>query len=263
MKIATWNVNSLKVRLEHVCRWLEATQTDILCLQELKLAHELFPIDALQMIGYDAVWAGQKTYNGVAILYRKETVSNPRETVINIPTLDDIQQRLVATTLTTTTGDIRIISAYFPNGAEVGCDKYAYKLQWLEHLTMWLQGELNRYPQLMLLGDFNIAPDDRDVWNPKAWEGNILVSEPERAAFRRLLDLGLYDSFRLFDQPEGIFTWWDYRMLGFQKNHGVRIDHALVTDALKEKILATCIDKDPRKWVKPSDHTPYCVTLKA
>lgn len=259
MRIATWNVNSLKVRLEHVCRWLQETKTDVLCLQELKMAHELFPIDALQAIGYGAVWTGQKTYNGVAILYRKETLSNPRDSVINIPSLEDTQQRLVATTLATPVGDVRFVSAYFPNGAEVGCDKYAYKLTWLEHLTAWLKTEMAAHPKLALLGDFNIAPEDRDVWNPKAWEGNILVSPAERAAFQRLLDLGLHDTFRLFEQPEGLFTWWDYRMLGFQKNHGVRIDHILVTDSLKEKVLAAQIDKNPRKWTKPSDHTPFVI----
>ncbi len=261
MKIATWNVNSLKVRLEHVLRWLETTQTDVLCLQELKMAHELFPLAAIQAAGYDAVWAGQKTYNGVAILYRQDVFHEARETVINIPTFEDLQQRVVTTTLASPMGDLRIISAYFPNGAEVGCDKYAYKLQWLQHLNRWLKEELTNHPNLLLLGDFNIAPEDRDVWNPKAWEGNILVSPAEREAFRELLALGLHDSFRLFEQPDGLFTWWDYRMLGFQKNHGVRIDHILVTDALKEKILAAQIDKDPRKWTKPSDHTPYVITL--
>lgn len=261
MRIATWNVNSLKMRLGHVIDWLNQTQTDILCLQELKMGDELFPIEAIRDIGYDGIWYGQKTYNGVAILFKKDTCGEPREIVKNIPGFEDEQKRLIAAHLPTTAGDMRVICGYFPNGSEVGSEKFAYKLQWLSALTDWLEDELSNHQQLALLGDFNIAPDDRDVWDPKGWEGNILVSPQERQAFSNLLQLGLWDSFRLFDQPEKRYTWWDYRMLGFQKNHGLRIDHILVSDALKAKIKAVDIDKAPRKWAKPSDHTPYWIEI--
>lgn len=261
MKLATWNVNSLKVRLPHVLQWLQSTNTDLLCLQELKLTDEVFPVEALKEIGYSAIFSGQKTYNGVAILYRQETVEAPSDIQINLPNFEDEQKRLIAGTFNGLQGPIRVICGYFPNGAEVGCEKYAYKLAWLAKLHSFVADELQRFPQLALFGDYNIAPDDRDVWNPKAWEGNILVSPAERGAFQALLNLGLSDSFRLFDQPEGLYTWWDYRMLGFQKNHGLRIDHILVSDALKTKILRTEIDRTPRKWTKPSDHTPYLIEI--
>lgn len=262
MKLATWNVNSLKMRIGHVCDWLATTKTDILCLQELKLVDELFPNEALDAIGYRAIYLGQKTYNGVAIVYRDDTVGDPTHVVKNIPSFVDEQKRLIAGTFPTAVGDLRIVCGYFPNGAEVGSEKFSYKLNWLKHLRDWLKDELTHNSQLALLGDFNIAPDDRDVWNPKAWEGNILVSPEERAAFTSLLSLGLSDSFRLFEQPEKLYTWWDYRMLGFQKNHGLRIDHILVSDALKDTISAVKIDKVPRKWTKPSDHTPYWIEIK-
>lgn len=261
MKLATWNVNSLKVRLPHVMQWLETSQTDILCLQELKITDDVFPVNELAMMGYGAIFAGQKTYNGVAILYRQETVEAPTDIQINLPDFTDEQKRLVAGTFETEAGAIRTICGYFPNGAEVGCDKYVYKLAWLAKLQSFVKEELGKHPQLALLGDYNIAPDDRDVWNPKAWEGNILVSPAERAAFQGLLQLGLSDSFRLFEQPEGLYSWWDYRMLGFQKNHGMRIDHILVSDALKTKVKCAQIDKAPRKWEKPSDHTPYVIEI--
>ena len=261
MRIATWNVNSLKMRLDHVLKWLSETQTDILCLQELKMVDELFPIEAIRDIGYDALWFGQKTYNGVAILFKKDTCKEPKEIIKNIPGFEDEQKRLIAADFATASGDLRIVCGYFPNGSEVGSEKFSYKLQWLAALTAWLKGELSSHPQLALLGDFNIAPDDRDVWDPKGWEGNILVSPEERQAFSNLLDLGLWDSFRLFDQPEKRYTWWDYRMLGFQKNHGLRIDHILVSESLKAKIKAVDIDKAPRKWTKPSDHTPYWIEI--
>ena len=261
MRIATWNVNSLKMRLDHVLKWLSETQTDILCLQELKMVDELFPIEAIRDIGYDACWLGQKTYNGVAILFKKEACKEPKGIIKNIPGFEDEQKRLIAAEFSTAAGNLRIVCGYFPNGSEVGSEKFAYKLQWLSALTAWLKGELSMHPQLALLGDFNIAPDDRDVWDPKGWEGNILVSPQERQAFSNLLNLGLWDSFRLFDQPEKRYTWWDYRMLGFQKNHGLRIDHILVSEALKAKIKAVDIDKMPRKWTKPSDHTPYWIEI--
>ena len=259
MRIATWNVNSLKMRLPHVLDWLKQSGTDILCLQELKMTDDLFPIEALKQEGFEAVWSGQKTYNGVAIVYRRDKFSAPIDVQKNIPDFPDEQKRLIAATFKDGAETLRIVCGYFPNGAEVGSEKFDYKLAWLDSLADWLKIELTRYPQLALLGDFNIAPDDRDVWDPKGWEGNILVSPQERKAFQNLLALGLSDSFRLFDQPEKRYTWWDYRMLGFQKNHGLRIDHILVSDALKNKIKSVDIDKAPRKWTKPSDHTPYWI----
>lgn len=261
MKIATWNVNSLKMRLPHVLDWLKQSDTDILCLQELKMTDDVFPIEALEAQGYGAVWHGQKTYNGVAIVYRQDRVRMPTDIQKNIPTFPDEQKRLIAATFNSGSQNLRIVCGYFPNGSEVGTEKFAYKLSWIEALNQWLKTQLIDYPQLALLGDFNIAPDDRDVWDPKGWEGNILVSPQERQAFQNLLSLGLSDSFRLFDQPEKRYTWWDYRMLGFQKNHGLRIDHILISDALKKTIRAVDIDKIPRKWSKPSDHTPYWISF--
>ncbi|WP_371324478.1 exodeoxyribonuclease III [Dechloromonas sp. ZY10] len=253
MKIATWNVNSLKVRLPHLLDWLATQQPDALCLQELKLEDAKFPLAEIEAAGYRAAFAGQKTYNGVALLARQEIA----EVQINLPNFPDEQKRLIAGTV----GDVRVISAYMPNGQEVGSDKYAYKLEWLAALGDWLADELVRYPKLALCGDYNIAPDDRDVHNPAAWNGKILCSEPERAAFQRFLDLGLSDSFRRFEQPEKTFSWWDYRMLGFQKNLGLRIDHVLLSAPLAARCTAAGIDRAPRKLERPSDHAPAWATL--
>ncbi|MDN5842413.1 MAG: exodeoxyribonuclease III [Alcaligenaceae bacterium] len=252
MKLATWNVNSLNVRLPHVLEWLEHNPVDALCLQELKQTDDKFPVDAFAQIGYHACWAGQKTYNGVAIVSREPGSDVQR----NIPDFDDPQQRIIATTLPGPGGECRVISAYCPNGQAVGSDKYAYKLAWFAALRTWLETELVRYPNLVILGDYNVAPDDRDVHDPQAWEGQILVSESERAAFQALLDLGLVDTFRMFDQAPQSFTWWDYRRFGFRRNAGMRIDHALASPALASICIATEIDKVPRGWDKPSDHTP-------
>jgi len=253
MKIASWNVNSLKVRLPHLLDWLAAQQPDALCLQELKLEDAKFPLAEIEAAGYRAAFAGQKTYNGVALLARREIA----DVQINLPNFPDEQKRLIAGTV----GDVRVVCAYMPNGQEVGSDKYAYKLAWLAALAEWLQAELVRYPKLALCGDYNIAPDDRDVHNPAAWEGKILCSEPERAAFQRFLELGLSDSFRLFAQPEKTFSWWDYRMLGFQKNLGLRIDHVLLSAPLAAACSAAGIDRAPRKLERPSDHAPAWATL--
>ena len=253
MKIASWNVNSLKVRLPHLLDWLAAQQPDALCLQELKLEDAKFPLAEIEAAGYRAAFAGQKTYNGVALLARQEIA----DVQINLPNFPDEQKRLIAGTV----GDVRVVCAYMPNGQEVGSDKYAYKLAWLAALAEWLQAELVRYPKLALCGDYNIAPDDRDVHNPAAWEGKILCSEPERAAFQRFLELGLSDSFRLFEQPEKTFSWWDYRMLGFQKNLGLRIDHVLLSAPLAAACSAAGIDRAPRKLERPSDHAPAWATL--
>lgn len=254
MKFATWNVNSLNVRLPHVIDWLNETQPDVLCLQETKQEDSKFPYQALREIGYDAVHIGQKTYNGVAIVSRHSMA----EIQQNIPAFEDDQQRVIAATI----DDMRVVCAYIPNGQAVDSDKYQYKLRWLNALHDWLKSELSRYPKLLLLGDYNIAPEDQDCHDPAAWVGQVLVSDPERAAFRRLLDLGLHDSFRLFEQPEKSFSWWDYRMAGFRRNLGMRIDHILVSEALKTKCSAAYIDKAPRKLERPSDHTPVVLDIK-
>lgn len=253
MKFATWNVNSLNVRLPHVLDWLNATQPDVLCLQETKQEDSKFPYEALREVGYEAVHIGQKTYNGVAIVSRHPMTDIQH----NIPAFDDDQQRVIAATI----DDMRVICAYIPNGQAVDSDKYQYKLRWLTALHDWLQAELSRYPKLLLLGDYNIAPEDQDCHDPAAWVGQVLVSDPERAAFRQLLSLGLHDSFRLFEQPDKSFSWWDYRMAGFRRNLGMRIDHILVSDALKAQCSAAYIDKAPRKLERPSDHTPVVLEL--
>jgi exodeoxyribonuclease-3 len=253
MKIATWNVNSLKVRLPHVLDWLASVRPDALCLQETKTEDGGFPFAPLEAAGYRAIHNGQKTYNGVAILARAEM----QDAVRDIPGFDDPQKRVIAATI----DGVRVICAYMPNGQAVGSDKYEYKLKWLAALTGWLREEMQRYPQLALLGDFNIAPDDRDVHDPVAWQGQILCSEAERDAFRKLLDLGLADAFRRFEQPEKSFSWWDYRMMGFRRNLGLRIDHILLSSPLAERCAACSIDKAPRKLERPSDHAPVVTEI--
>ncbi|MSQ19298.1 MAG: exodeoxyribonuclease III [Betaproteobacteria bacterium] len=253
MKIATWNVNSLKVRLPHVLDWLATQQPDALCLQELKIEDAVFPRAEIEAAGYQALFLGQKTYNGVAILSRIEAT----DVVRNIPDFADEQKRVLACAL----GDVRVICCYVPNGQAVGADKYEYKLRWLGALSQWLKAELARYPKLIVVGDYNIAPDDRDVHDPKQWAGQILCSEPERAAYQRLLTLGLHDSFRLFEQADKSFTWWDYRMNGFKRNLGLRIDHILVSDAIVKQCRSCAIDLAPRKLERPSDHAPVYAVL--
>jgi exodeoxyribonuclease III len=253
MKIASWNVNSLKVRLPHLLDWLADQQPDALCLQELKLEDHNFPLAEIEAAGYQVVFSGQKTYNGVALLARQPI----SDVIYGNPLFPDEQKRLISGTV----GGVRIIGAYMPNGQEVGCDKYDYKLHWLDALAQWIGDEMKQHPQLALCGDYNIAPDDRDVHDPKRWHDCILVSPPERAAFRRLLDLGLSDSFRLFEQPEKTFSWWDYRMLGFQKNLGLRIDHILLSAPLAARCTAAGVDRAPRKRERPSDHAPVWATL--
>jgi exodeoxyribonuclease-3 len=248
MKIATWNVNSLKVRLPHVLDWLAAAQPDALCLQETKTEDGGFPFAALEQAGYRAIHNGQKTYNGVAILTRTEAADIVRD----LPDFEDPQKRIIAATV----DGVRLVCAYMPNGQAVGSDKYEYKLKWLAALARWLGEELQRHPQLVLLGDFNIAPEDRDVHDPVAWQGQILCSEAERDAFRKLVELGFTDAFRLFEQPEKSFSWWDYRMMAFRRNQGLRIDHILVSPALAARCAACIIDKAPRKLERPSDHAP-------
>lgn len=251
MKIATWNVNSLKVRLPHLLDWLAANPVQVLCLQETKTEDKNFPLAELEAAGYHAVFSGQKTYNGVAILSR-EAIG---EVQVGIPGFEDEQKRVIAATI----NGVRIVCVYVPNGQEVGSDKYGYKLRWLAALTAWLKDELAKYRKLALLGDYNIAPEDRDCHDPVAWQGNVLVSEPERNAFKALLALGLRDAFRLFEQPEKSYSWWDYRMLAFRRNQGLRIDHILISADLQ---CSECvIDKTPRRLERPSDHAPVVATV--
>ena len=249
MKLATWNVNSLKVRLPHVLDWLAAAQPDALCLQELKCENKAFPLSEIEAAGYHAVFNGQKTYNGVAILSRTPAA----EVSLDIPGFADEQKRIIAATVE----GVRVVCGYFPNGQAVGSDKFAYKLAWLAALTDWLRGELKTSPRLVLAGDYNIAPEDRDA-HPD-WKDEIHVSAPEREAFRTLLDLGLSDAFRLFEQADKSFSWWDYRMGAFRRNFGLRIDHLLVSPALKDVCRACYVDKAPRKLERPSDHAPVVV----
>ena len=254
MKIATWNVNSLRVRLPQVLQWLDANPVDVLCLQETKLTDDKFPAMEIEAAGYRAVFTGQKTYNGVAILSRQAAI----DIVKNNPLFPDEQQRIV----TGTFGKLRIVCAYVPNGQAVDSDKYRYKIEWLKALHAWLQEEKKKYPYLALLGDYNIAPEDRDVYDPAAWEGNVLVSEPERAAFRALLDIGFVDAFRLFSQAEKTYSWWDYRQLAFPRNRGLRLDHILLSEKLAPHCTACTVDRMPRKWKQPSDHTPVIAELE-
>ncbi len=253
MKLATWNVNSLKVRLPHLLDWLAAAKPDVICLQELKLEDAKFPRAEIEAAGYRAAHLGQKTYNGVAILSRLEIA----EVATGIPGFADEQKRVIAATL----GGARIVCVYCPNGQAVGSEKYEYKLRWFAALREYVAAELSRHPSLALLGDFNVAPEDRDVHDPKAWEGQVHVSEPERTAWRALLELGLKDSVRLFEQPEKSYSWWDYRMMGFRRNAGLRIDQILLSAPLAARCTASTIDKEPRKLERPSDHTPVVCEL--
>jgi exodeoxyribonuclease-3 len=258
IQLATWNVNSLKVRLPHLLTWLESNPVDLIGLQELKLTDEAFPLQAIEQAGYGAVFAGQKTYNGVAILYKKSSMPSPQDIQVNLPSFPDEQRRVIAATF----GDLRFISAYVVNGSEVGSEKFEYKKAWLDALLQDCATWLAKYPKLALVGDFNIAPADADVHDPAAWHEQILCSPEERSRWQKLLDLGLTDSFRLFEQAEKTFSWWDYRMLGFQKNKGLRIDHILLSQALVQQCQASNIDRTPRKWEKPSDHAPAIATLE-
>ena len=254
MRIATWNVNSLKVRLPQVLDWLGKHQPDALCLQELKLEDASFPRAEIQAAGYSAAFSGQKTYNGVAILSR-EAADN---IVRGIAGFDDPQRRVIGANV----AGVRLVCAYVPNGQSPGSDKYQYKLNWLAAFAAWLEGELAAHDRIAVLGDYNIAPDDRDVHDPSAWEGHVLVSPPERDAFRGLIDLGFKDSFRLFEQPEKSFTWWDYRMNGFKRNLGLRIDHILLGPGLAAKCSGCSIDLEPRRHERPSDHAPVVAEIE-
>lgn len=248
LKIASWNVNSLKVRLPQVLAWCDSATPDILALQETKLPDERFPVDEIGQAGCNALYSGQKTYNGVALLSR-EPGTDP---VSDIPGLDDPQRRILAATY----GDVRVVDLYVVNGSEVGSDKFEYKLYWLERVTEWLRDELKKYENLVVVGDFNIAPDDRDVYDPQAWHEKILCSTQERQALQRILDLGLVDTFRLFDQQPGIYSWWDYRMNAFRRKMGLRIDLILASGAMAKRCTASYVDIEPRRQERPSDHAP-------
>ena len=269
MKLATWNVNSLSVRLPQVLDWLAANPVDVLALQELKMTDDKFPIDAIAAAGYHAQWFGQKTYNGVALLSR----TAGREVVKNIPGFDDDMARVLCASYpsaidtdgsgmdTGAAQSIRVIGAYFPNGQEPGSDKFEYKMEWLTALRRWVKEELAQHPRLVLMGDYNITFDDADVWDPDGLRDTIHCTEEERYHLRALVALGLHDSHRLFAQPPKSFSWWDYRDFGFRRNRGMRIDHILVSNALKPLVQACVIDKAPRQNERPSDHAPVVVTL--
>jgi exodeoxyribonuclease-3 len=253
MKVATWNVNSLRVRLPHLLDWLARHSPDAICLQETKCEDATFPADELRAAGYCSVHHGQRTYNGVAILSKAEGAGVCR----GIPEFTDEQSRVIAADV----GGVRLVSVYVPNGQSVGSDKYAYKLRWFEALANWLEKERAAHPRLAVMGDFNVAPEDRDVHDPAAWEGQVLFSEPERAALGRLFGLGFADAFRLFDQPERSFSWWDYRMNAFRRKMGLRIDHILLAPELAGVARACAIDIEPRKLERPSDHAPVICEL--
>jgi exodeoxyribonuclease-3 len=246
--IATWNVNSLRVRLPHVQAWLGTNKPDVLALQEIKVTDADFPYDEIKAAGYEAVVSGQRTYNGVALLTREPA----RDVLTDIPGLEDTQRRVLAATI----GDVRVINLYVPNGESVNSEKYQYKLNWLKHLHAWLKDEIKQHAKLVVVGDFNIAPHNIDVYNPKAWEGQVLFSVPEREAFQGLLRLGLLDVFRVVHSDLQAFSWWDYRMNAYKRKMGLRIDHILATETLVKNCERCIIDENPRALERPSDHAP-------
>jgi exodeoxyribonuclease-3 len=256
LRCATWNVNSLRVRLPQVIEWLNDKQPDLLALQETKIIDKDFPVADFKAVSYQVNFSGQKTYNGVAILSRLP--DPPANIVTDLPGFEDPQRRVLAITY----GDMRLINLYVPNGSEVGSEKFRYKLDWLSALHDYLNEQLNQFSKLIVVGDFNIAPEDRDIYDPELWQGAVLSSPPEREAFQRLLELGLTDAFRLFDQPDQTFSWWDYRAAAFRRNLGLRIDHILISKALRKACQACSIDKTPRGWERPSDHAPVVADFK-
>ncbi len=262
MKIASWNVNSLNVRLPHVLEWCATAQPDVLALQETKMEDAKFPIAALEAAGYRCAFSGQKTYNGVAILARGDIADVQH----GVAGLEDPQRRILSATVGGPGSGpgqaVRIVNLYVVNGQAVGSEKYAYKLDWLAKVTAFLAEEIRRHPRLVVLGDFNIAPDDRDVHDPAAWHEQILCSTPERDALKRMLDLGLADSFRLFNDEAGHFSWWDYRQAAFRRDLGLRIDLILLSEALRSTCRAAAIDRTPRTWERASDHTPVTVDIE-
>jgi exodeoxyribonuclease-3 len=255
MKVVSWNVNSLKVRLPHLEAWIKLASPDVLALQELKLETSSFPLQALHDLGYlYCAVSGQKTYNGVALLSRLP-INDIQE---GIPDYNDPQRRVIAGTI----NDVRIVNLYVVNGQAVGSEKYTYKMDWLKHLLQWLEHEQSRFPKRVVLGDFNIAPDDRDVHDPEAWRDQILCSVAEREALQQLCKLDLFDSFRLFEPQAGHYSWWDYRQAAFRRNQGLRIDLIWVSHVLKNHLKAAGIDRLPRTWERPSDHAPVWIDLE-
>ncbi|WP_395679772.1 exodeoxyribonuclease III [Dokdonella sp.] len=254
MKIASWNVNSLNVRLPHVERWCAQAKPDVLALQETKQEDAKFPRAAIEALGYHVAFSGQKTYNGVALLARTPV----QDVLTDLPGLDDTQRRILVATV----GDVRFVNLYVVNGQAVGSEKYAYKLDWLAKVSAFLAEEIRRHPRMVVMGDFNIAPDDRDVHDPAAWHEQILCSTPERDALRRLLDLGLIDSFRLFNEEAGHYSWWDYRQAAFRRNLGLRIDLVLASEALRGRCRTASIEREPRTWERASDHTPVVLEIE-
>lgn len=254
MKIASWNVNSIKVRLPHILTWLKTSGTEVLAIQETKSQDENFPIDEIKSAGFNVVFSGQKTYNGVAIICK----DTPTNIVTDLTNLNDPQRRVLFATI----NGVRIMNVYIPNGSEVGSDKYDYKLNWLAHLQKDLEANLKQYKKVVLLGDFNIAPEDIDIHDPDAWRDKILCSPPERKAFQAMLDVGMVDTFRYFTPDEQKFSWWDYRQAAFRRNLGLRIDFVLASNALNQKLHTCLIDKTPRTWDRPSDHTPVLAEFK-
>jgi len=253
MKIVSWNVNSLNIRLAHLQQWCSLSSPDVIALQETKTENEKFPINEIEKMGFFSIFSGQKSYNGVAILSRQPL----KDIVTDIPGLEDPQRRILAASV----GGLRIVNLYVVNGQEVGSEKYAYKLHWLEKITEFLREELRRYPRMIVLGDFNITPEDRDVHDPDAWREQILCSTAEREALKKIFALGLHDTFRLFNQDTEKFSWWDYRQAAFRRNMGLRIDLVLVSDALKSHCMNAIIDSTPRRWERPSDHAPCIVEI--
>lgn len=255
MRVATWNVNSITVRLEHTLQWLQKTQPDVLCLQEIKCTEDKFPTDAFRELGYESTIWGQKTYNGVAILSRLGL----SDVIRGFPDDDDdAQSRSIAATVE----GVRIVDLYIPNGSEVGSDKFKYKLDWIQRLRSFLDRSFDSNTDVLICGDFNVAIDERDVHDPKAWAGKILFSKPERAAMDYVRRWGFTDAFRLHTQEGGHFSWWDYRAGAFPRNHGLRIDHIWVSESLAKRCVASSIDKEPRTWEKPSDHTPVIAAFE-
>lgn len=258
MKLASWNVNSLKVRLPQLLDWLAQHRPDVVCLQETKLQDDKFPVLEIEAAGYRCAWSGQRTYNGVAILSRDPLAG----ATTGIPSFPDEQKRAIAASVGQGADAIRVVCVYVPNGQAVGSEKYEYKLRWLAACRSWLEQELVGNPRLAVLGDYNVAPEDEDVHDPKAWQGQVLCSAPERQAFRNLLALGLKDAFRMFPQKERSFTWWDYRMNGFKRNFGLRIDHVLLSSGLASQCRRCVIDVEPRRTERPSDHAPVVAELE-
>lgn len=253
-KVATWNINSLRVRLAQVLTWLNDVKPDVLALQEIKLTDNDFPLDAIQEAGYQAISSGQKTYNGVAVLSRQPI----KDMITDIPDYDDPQRRVLGVSV----GDIRVLNLYVPNGESIVSEKYQYKLHWLERLNAFLEQKLITYPKLIVLGDFNIAPNEIDVHDPNLWDGQVLFSQPERKAFHEMLKIGFSDCFRQLNPQEKSYSWWDYRMNAFKRNMGLRIDHILASKALASDCMKCYIDKAPRTWERPSDHAPVVAEFR-